>query len=306
MADDTDIPRWNLKQRFEFIEWHAYWTGRVNRRNLEEHFGISTQQASIDFRRYQEAAPENIDYDASEKSYVATPSFRPQFLRLSPERYLRQLEAIRTKAIVKSETWFDELPPYATLPDINREPSAPTLRRILSAIDSGHALNINYASLSGKMVRKICPHALANDGYRWHVRALSFDHRDFRDYVLARVLSVGELEPCEVDPADDLEWQTECDLKLTAHPSLNADERAAVEQGFRFEGRELTIRTRLALAFYFIRRNDLDFRETDVPPQRTQLWLVNLEEIRTAIADAKQRTRQRLGGRMPSTQDRTS
>lgn len=294
MIDDADSPRWNLKQRFEFIEWHAFWNGRVNRRNLEERFGISTPQASADFRRYQEAAPDNIDYDASEKSYVASPGFRPQFLRLSPERYLRQLEAMRTKAIVKSETWFDELPPYATLPDINRDPSAPTLRRILAAIRQGHALNINYASLSGKRVRKIWPHALANDGYRWHVRALSFDHSDFRDYVLARVLSVGELEPCKVDPADDLEWQTECELKLTAHPNLNADERAAVEQGFRFEGHELTIRTRLALAFYFIRRNDLDFRDNNVPPQRTQLWLVNLEEVQAAILEAKEMTRQRL------------
>jgi predicted DNA-binding transcriptional regulator YafY len=168
---DDDIPRWNLKQRFEFIEWHAFWNGKVNRRHLEDRFEISTPQASNDFRRYQESAPGNIDYDASEKCYVATASFRPHFLRLSPERYLRQLEALRTKAIAKSETWFDELPPYGTLPEINREPGAYALRQILTAIRLRRAISVNYSSLSGTRVRWICPHALAHDGYRWHARA---------------------------------------------------------------------------------------------------------------------------------------
>lgn len=298
MADEDDIPRWNLKQRFEFIEWHAFWNGKINRRNLEERFEISTPQASNDFRRYQEAVPGNIDYDASEKCYVATPNFRVQFLRLSAERYLRQLEALQTKAILKGDTWFDELPPYGALPEINREPSAHALRQVLTAIRLRRAINVNYRSMSGTRVRKICPHALAHDGYRWHARALSFDHGDFRDYVLARVLSVGELEPCDADPNDDLEWQTECSLKLTAHPELNPDQRAAIEQGFRFEGGELMIRTRLALAFYFIRRNNLDLRSETIAPQRAQLFLLNFDEIESAIANAKEGSRRILAGRI--------
>ena len=298
MANEDDTPRWNLKQRLEFIEWHAFWTGRVNRRNLEERFEISTPQASNDFRRYQEAAPGNIDYDASEKCYVATPNFHPQFLRLSPERYLRQLEAIRTRAIVKSETWFDELPSYGALPEVNRALSAYALRTILRAIQLRRAISVNYHSMSGCRTRTICPHALAHDGYRWHARALSFDHGDFRDYVLGRVLSVGELEPCDADPADDLEWQTECELKLVAHPDLNPNERGAIEQGFRFNGHELTIRTRLALAFYFIRRNNLDLRGETISPQRAQLFLTNFDEIEIAIANAKEGSRRLLAGRI--------
>ena len=60
--------RWGLARRFEFMEWRAYWTGRVNRRDLEGQFGISTPQASADFREYMEAAPGNIEYDATEKA----------------------------------------------------------------------------------------------------------------------------------------------------------------------------------------------------------------------------------------------
>jgi hypothetical protein len=135
---------------------------------------------------------------------------------------------------------------------------------------------------------------------RWRMTAIDgmHEHGDFRDYVLARVLSVGELKPCNADPADDLEWQTECDLKLTAHPGLNPDERAAIEQGFRFEGGELTIRVRLALAFYFIRRNNLDLRGETISPQRAQLFLINFDEIEAAAANAKEGSRRLLTDRI--------
>jgi len=93
MADEHDV-RWGQKQRLEFIEWRAFWDGRINRRDLEERFHISTPQASADFSRYQEAAASNITYDSTEKTYVTRNDFRPQFLRLSPERYLLQLEVV--------------------------------------------------------------------------------------------------------------------------------------------------------------------------------------------------------------------
>jgi len=41
MAENTNIP-WGLAQRFEFIEWRAYWVGRLNRKDLEDEFKIST------------------------------------------------------------------------------------------------------------------------------------------------------------------------------------------------------------------------------------------------------------------------
>jgi hypothetical protein len=40
--------------------------------------------------------------------------------------------------------------------------------------------------------------------------------------------------------------------------------------------------TRLALVYYFIRRNNLDLRSADIPPERTQLYLQNYEEITAA------------------------
>jgi hypothetical protein len=43
--------------------------------------------------------------------------------------------------------------------------------------------------------------------------------------------------------------------------------------------------TRLALIYYFIPCDNLDLRSADTPPERTQLYLQNYEEI-TAAGDA--------------------
>jgi predicted DNA-binding transcriptional regulator YafY len=290
MTEDSDV-RWGLAQRFEFMEWRVYWAGRVNRKDLEDEFHISTPQASIDFRRYLEAAPGNIEYNATEKSYVATNGFRPKFLKLSPERYLLQLQALSSGAIRKCDTWFDQVPHVDVMPTIVRGPEAYTLRAVTKAIEMGGAININYHSLTRVGVRTICPHALAHDGYRWHVRALSLEHQEYRDYVLGRILSVSEPEPSDANPNDDVEWQTVVELRLVAHPELEPHQKAAIEHDYRLETGELPVKTRLALAFYFIKRYNLDLRNGEIPPERAQLFLQNFEELNTALKEANEQSK---------------
>lgn len=290
MAEDTDI-RWGLAKRFEFIEWRAYWVGRVNRKDLEDQFQISTPQASADFGRYQAAAPGNIEYNATEKTYVVSDDFRPKFLKLSPERYLLQMQALRSEAIQKSDTWFDQVPPVDVTPTIVRGPEAYTLRAIVKAIEARRALDINYLSLTRTGVRRVCPHALAHDGQRWHMRALSLEHSEYRDYVLGRVLSVSDPISSDADPADDLEWNTLVTLRLIAHPQLDAHQKATIEHDYRFKDGELLIPIRLALAFYFIKRNNLDLRNGEIKPERAQLFLQNYEEINSAVASMRERSK---------------
>ena len=291
MNEESDI-RWGLSQRFEFIEWRAYWDGRVNRKDLEEEFKISTQQASADLGKYQAAAPENIEYDSTEKTYVATGNFRPRFLRLSPERYLLQLQALRTEAIRKSDTWFDELPNVDVTPGMTRSPEAYTLRAVVKAIRMRGEIEINYQSLSRTGMRKIRPHALASDGYRWHTRALSVEHGEYRDYVLGRILSIAPPKPCDFDSSDDVEWHTTIELKLIAHPQLDPLQRKTIERDYKMnEGGELLVPIRLALAFYFIKRNNLDLRNGEIPAERAQLYLQNFDEVSAAVAQARHTSR---------------
>ncbi len=294
MAENTDLT-WGQQQRFEFLEWRVYWTGRVNRRDLETEFSISTPQASIDLRNYQEAAPKNIDYSSTEKTYLPTQNFRPKFLALSPQRYLLQLHAITTGAIRKEDTWFDELPTADVVPTILRGPEAYTLRAVVRSIENQEALPINYLSLTKRSQRTICPHSLAFDGSRWHVRAWSVEREEFRDFVLARILSVSKPTAVSTaNPVDDVEWNTQIKLRLIAHPELSDEEREAVQHDYRLKDGALEIEMRIALAFYFVRRHYLDLRDGQIPPERSQLFLSNYDEYVAATRRAKEESRQRM------------
>lgn len=283
MRDSSNV-RWGIAKRFEFIEWRAFWDGRLNRGDLEREFAISTPQASVDLRNYQEAAPGNIEYDSSEKAYVATDSFHPRFLILSPERYLRQLHGLRTGALDSNDTWFDRLPPVDVIPNIARGPEAYTLRPVLKAIRMRGSIKIYYRSLTNTRNRVICPHALGHDGYRWHVRAWCTEREQYRDYVLGRILSVFEPEACAAEPPDDVEWSTFTRLVLTAHPGLTAEQRAAIERDFRMDNGELSVTLRVALAFYFVQRYNLDLRGDELPPQRAQLFVKNYDQFAAELA----------------------
>jgi len=300
MADENDDVRWGLKKRLEFIEWRAFWDGRVNRRDLEERFQISTPQASADFARYQTlVAGNNVTYDSTEKTYVTGDDFRPRFLPMNSERYLRQLEALHAGAIEKNDTWFDNIPPMDGVPLLTRAPEAFVLRAILEAIRDRKAIEVYYQSFREASNRIICPHALAYDGHRWHVRALSTEHGEFRDYVLGRIWSVTQpTRPGNSDPLDDVEWEEKATLRLTAHPDLNENQRKAVEHDFRMkEDGVLEVPMRLALTYYFIRRNNLDLRSGQIEPQRAQVFLQNYDEVNAACKRAQTESRERIARR---------
>jgi predicted DNA-binding transcriptional regulator YafY len=296
MAEREDV-RWGLAQRFEFIEWRVFWVGRVNRSDLEERFGVSTPQASVDLRSYQEAAPKNIEYDATEKAYVPLSTFRPQFLRLSADRYLRQLEAILNSAIAPNDTWFGSLPSAAVMQTIVQSVEANTLRTLLRAIEKRNEIDIDYQSLTNGRTRTIAPHSLAFDGHRWHARAWCVERQEFRDFVLKRIRSVGESRPSASDPTDDMEWNTMVELKIVPHAKLTEPQKAAIELDYGMQQGLLSVQIRTALAFYFIKHHNLDLDRDDIPPERKQIFLSNSAEVQEAIRAAKEQTQARVARR---------
>jgi hypothetical protein len=54
---------------------------------------------------------------------------------------------------------------------------------------------------------------------------------------------------------------------------------------------------RLALVYYFIRRNNLDLRNGEIPPDRAQLYLQNYDAVIRACEDAKAEGRERIAER---------
>jgi transcriptional antiterminator len=68
-----------LAARLRFIDFLLDHYGVINRAQLADYFGLSTQQVSLDIARYQEHAPGNIEYDLSAKTYRRAPGFRRVF-----------------------------------------------------------------------------------------------------------------------------------------------------------------------------------------------------------------------------------
>lgn len=283
---------WTQNRRFEFIEWKLFWEGALNRSDLEETFEISTPQASVDLRRYRELAGSNIEYDATNRSFRPTPDIKPSFLKASADRLLLQLRAFLTGALPRREVWFRDLPALGITPDIVRHVDADCLRMVLEAIRKRHCVEVRYQSLTNSRVRQIAPHALAFDGYRWHVRAWACDRGDFRDFVLTRIDQIRPGLPADFDPAEDVEWSNTIKLDLRPHPGLTEEQSHAIQRDYALDGGRREIEVRLSMAFYFIKRMNLDL--TDLPPGRAQISLHNLAEVQEAINIAKAEARRRV------------
>jgi predicted DNA-binding transcriptional regulator YafY len=177
-------------------------------------------------------------------------------------------------------------------PDITRHVDPNCLRRILDAVRAKKSVEVHYQSLTNARTREIAPHALGFDGHRWHVRAWACDRGDFRDFVLTRIDSIKPGMTVDFDPADDLEWETKMTLDLRPHPDLTDAQASAIERDYAMSEGRRTIEVRLSMAYYFIKRMNLDL--SDLPADRAQICLHNLDEVQARIADAKAESKRRI------------
>lgn len=281
MAKAKSGGRWPSRQRLEFIDFRLYWEGRINRGDLVDHFGVSVPQASSDLTRYQQAARGNALYDKTLKAYVAGPRFKPAFFEPSADQYLAQLRLIQAGLLPEDEAWAIRPPSYAILPVLRRRLEADTLRRMLVAIRAGESIRVRYQSMTrpAPSWRRIAPHALGFDGARWHARAWCYRREAFRDFVLSRIMEVGESEPSAVEPGDDLGWRREVTLRLAPHPALKGGRRRAVELDYGMVDGVFEVTTRACLAYYCLRQFGLDSEPSEVRPERQQIVLTNRDEV---------------------------
>lgn len=298
MSEAGDRPSWTHQRRMEFLEWKMYWEGRVIRSDLENTFDISTPQASVDLRRYREVAPDNMEQTA--RGYRPAARFLPYFLKPSADRLLLQLRAFLSGVIPRTDIWFKYIPDVAITPDIARDIPADCLRSILQVMRDREAIEIRYQSLTSSRRRVIAPHALAYDGFRWHVRAWCEENLEFRDFVLSRIDELGETSTTLYDPEDDAEWHTKVTLHLRPHSGLSDQQRRAIEKDYGMTGGGLAIEVPACLAYYFIRRLNLDLPAMDqLTPERRQIELDNFGQVESQIKQAKSRAKILVAKRFP-------
>jgi len=273
--------RRGVESRLEFIEFRLFWEGHVNRSDIVETFGVSTNQASADLNRYLGLAETNMVYDKSARTYVRSSSFKPIFHKPDAERYLTQIRSIADGIITSDDAWIGSVPRFACAPTPARGVSAPILRAVVTAIKRKEALEVLYQSMSSPdpSWRWIAPHALVFDGFRWHARAHCPRSGEFKDFVLSRI---GEARGSKVSDAlalRDQDWQDYVNLVIAPHPELSAGQRKAIELDYGMDDGKVVIPVKRALLYYALKRLGLDTDPAARCPQDQQIILLNRDSV---------------------------
>lgn len=272
--------RWSQDRRLEFIDFRLRWDSRLNRSDLVEFFGISVPQASLDIAKYTSLAPANLVYDRSSRVYTAPPEFQPLYSSSDAGRFLNELLENSAGLRAEQSSFLAWAPPVATVPAPNRNFRTDVLLALLRAIREGTAIRVQYQSMTRPQptLRTIAPHALAHDGFRWHARAFCHTRKEFRDFVIARMLEVTGTEPGIANPAEDSEWHTIVPLVLTPHPKLSESHKRAIELDFGMEDGQVEFHCRRAFLFYALRHLRLELAES-AKPETQQIALRNRAEV---------------------------
>jgi hypothetical protein len=240
-----------------------------------EIFGVSRQIAQRDMGEYMNLAPGNLSYHKSDRAYLVTSIFKPMITQGTIDEFL---------ALKSEDTRFGGAGHivYVQQPSFHIDPAI--FRVVLQGIFQSKQLKLRYQSLNNPkgLEREICPLKLVYTGFRWHIRAFCLVRNDYRDFSLARIISVPEpvgdfdFEAC---CANDKLWNDFVTLDFAINPKLSSDEASLLRQEFGFKNNILSIKTRKALINYTLQAYQVMVDEGQSVPRRDRLVLNNIEAI---------------------------
>jgi predicted DNA-binding transcriptional regulator YafY len=280
----ADNIKWNTRQRLQYIEIMAYYTGVVTRSDVARAFGISDAAATKDLKQYGDLAPDNLLYRHNVFGFVPNESFESLFADLTPANVLPMIAA----NLAATNGPYGDEPIYGisvdSLPLPTRLPDKEVLAQIIRAIKNHNKLQVSYHSLSNrdsKQQRILEPHSLVNTGLRWHIRAYNEETYDFRDFVLSRFVDAQLLpEAAESSPQYDDDWMEMVSLQLAPHPGLSEAKQASLLIDYRCENKVIDIQVRRALIAYLLQRLSVDTTaDHSLNPDAHQLIVLNRDEI---------------------------
>lgn len=301
LRTDRSTSRWGQERRLEFIDWRLRWDGRLNRSDLTAFFEISVPQASLDIAKYLELAPQNTAYDRSAKVYLAQPTFHPLYSSTSPQRFLNELIAQATGVFPSELSFVGWTPTVDVAPSPGRVVSVDVLLPLLQAIRKSEQLVVQYQSMASlePTTRTLSPHALGFDGFRWHARAFCHQRLEFRDFVVARMLSVCPASEAGKDAVQDHAWHQFVTLELGPNPELPAAARAVIELDYGMTDGSVALRCRQALLLYALKRLGL-LRDQEAPAHVQQIALLNRADVERFLPRGEARQHHSAGSHVAS------
>ena len=277
-TEEVDKLTFAQKQRLSFIDFSLLFKGSINRKELTEKFEMGMANATRDLTLYKELAPQNIDFNAKDRTYLQAKNFKPLFSYNSKQTLAKLANKISDGFDGVLEIAFPVNAPHQlNVPDIF------IVAKIVQAVLKGRAISIIYTSLSsGSKAREIVPHTIIDNGLRWHVRGYDRKTNSFRDFVLTRISKVTLLDK-QVDEfetaIEDNQWMRKMDLHIVPHPT-NVQYPQAIELDYGMEKGMLQLTVRAALVGYLLRRWNVDCTEdASLKGGEYQLWLRNRQTL---------------------------
>ena len=259
------------RERLAYIDFRLYFFGEIGRPDLSGRFGVAPAGATRDLALYREIAPQNIEFDGSNKIYRIGKDFAPLFEHAS-QRVLSALALGFGDGVNgESHTLLS-----CESPAVLSSPKMDVLAPICRAIYAKCPVAIRYHSMSsGETERVIVPFALVDTGLRWHVRAFDRKSGEFRDFVITRIEGptlLDEEPKANERPDNDIQWTRIVELDFVPHPRLSRPEIIRMDYGMT-DG-SIRMRVRAAVAGYMLLRWSVDASpDHSLKEEQYRLWL---------------------------------
>lgn len=249
------------RQRLLFLDQCFTWRGLANRKDLVERFGISLPQAAQDFRLYlSRVGRSGPTYDPAKKSYYAA----------------ERISQAAIESLAEAFHILDEPGSGASLPRPRRHADSQIVARLFQTMKAGQSIEVRYTSMTSGLGKTewIAPTHFTSDGEAVHLRAYSFKHREYRNYLPIRfdTRSSFSVRQNEALPAD-ADWETKVRISLRPKQSLSPEQASVVRREYGFTEEFLVIEIRKALEFYFDRRWGLDQRGARLERAKTEVGI---------------------------------
>lgn len=261
------------RQRLAYIDFCLQYYGQIGRADLIKRFKTGVAAATRDFSSYRQLAPDNLELVHQTKNYHRKNGFKPLFDH-DPEAVLTGL------CRGFGDGFSFGIDPSEVCVDAIRliHPDTEIIASLMRAIKNRFALSCRYVSLSsGETTREIVPHAIVNNGHRWHVRAFDRKNDQFRDFVCSRFCQMSVvIDPAKLEEKreQDNQWNRIVELTLVPHPSLKIPR--AIEMDYQMSGGKLNLEVRAAIAGYLLAQWHVDCtNDASLTHHQYQLALAN-------------------------------
>lgn len=279
---DLNQLKWDVRQRLVLLETTLLMVGWIRIQAIMATFGISRAQASKDFQYYQIARPNNLKYNKSAKYYEVGNGFVPLLLTGKTSELLSVFHTPHTpNPPVLSLSAYQ--PNAAAISPLDREIDLEVFRLISCAAYNHQKIKVRYQSLTQAepQDRILSPHTLVFSGYRWHIRAYSDHHQQYRDFVLARIKGIPEIiNETSIPDSGDMDWHTEVPIIIGVHPELPDNHKQVIAEDYGMVNNQIAVNIKGALVNYFLKLMHLEPSRAHPDPKIQQIVVVNQDVVK--------------------------